>query len=334
MNHDLQPDFASDEDDLFTKGAPSTSSVVPIKNQPEETDSETPKSVSSNENSTNKSRAKKKAHPKPPRWLTNKYTISLVGLMTLLTATVTYVGPNKFVQQLDAITLPSLSDGDIQDEMWQQKISELSTQFEASQEKVAEIQSNLGRNASYQEQISELRTNQRELISRMEGIHQNLNATLSKLDSLESDMLTFATTDRDFGNLLSQVQSANSAVQKLTSQTERNTKNFGWLANRTEALEDWKESNMEPNRIVSEQSSSQSKELVQSRIVKGSPVKRVVQWEIKLASFERSIAFLKNKSSNQKLRVTIGTNVPNCGKVSSMNAVDRTITAGTCVIRS
>jgi len=54
MNHDLQPDFASDEDDLFSKGAPSTSSVVPIKNQTEETDSETPKSESSQENSTNK----------------------------------------------------------------------------------------------------------------------------------------------------------------------------------------------------------------------------------------------------------------------------------------
>ena len=79
MNHDLQPDFASDEDDLFTKGAPSTSSVVPIKNQPEETDSETPKSESSNENSTNKSRAKKKAHPKPPRWLTNNTPFHLSG---------------------------------------------------------------------------------------------------------------------------------------------------------------------------------------------------------------------------------------------------------------
>lgn len=266
-----------------------------------------------------------------PQWLKNKYFLGTASILGLTVAAAIYIGPQEFVTRISSITLPSLSKGDIQQELWQQKIREVESQVESSnaivkdyENKFGELSSSVSDTRLLNEKIATLTQNLSRLEGNLQALSQTSNVTFSRISTLEEDLLTIATNTGGDNKLKSEISRIAIELGNIATETTKNTKNIGWLANRTKKLEDAAKKD-EPVKVAGAISKT-------SITTKGQPTVRKIQWKVKLANYSRGVAFIQNEVTNQKLRVSIGVNVPNCGTVTKLDPSSKTISAGHCTI--
>lgn len=307
---EVQPDFANDDSDGLA-------SVTRFPNEHTESASEqVPDSPEPTKNGM-------------PGWLKSKYSIGLAVLIAGSAGTVATLGPDKFVQTVSELSLPTFSDGNARKRVIDQKFAELEAQTRSAKELAQTVNNQSSNQASDIQQSADTALQVGEVNkASVQRLNENLVQILERVEALEQEVLMIATSTQNggVGNVSEKLNDISGAMAEIASDVDTNTKNFGWLANRTKALEQRQESTQEPV------SSSTDKQVQNKFTGNGKPAVEKSPWVVKLANFNAKLGFLLNTVTGQKLRVKPGVDVPNCGKVTAMSAETSSITAGSCVI--
>tara|TARA_E500000331_G_scaffold318846_1_gene331156 strand:+ start:187 stop:1131 length:945 start_codon:yes stop_codon:yes gene_type:complete len=307
----FNPDFASDENDGLA-------SVTPFPKEQND---------KAREQAVDKAKSVKRSQS---TWYTSKYIVGSLIVAIGIGATVTAMGPDKFYVAVSNLSLPGFKDNSNRQNLLEQKLASLQAQTDSVKELAQTVNINNRSQTTDLKQSAEAALETGELNkASVQRLNENLSQLLQRVDALEQEVLIIATSGPSAGieDVKEKLVTVTGSLSKIAGDVDTNTKNYGWLANRTKSLEEWKSS--------SESDTPRDKESTDALRFKGvgKPVVERSPWVIKLVNFNAKLGFIVNTVTGQKLRVKPGVNVPNCGNVTVMSAQTNTIKAGSCLLQ-
>lgn len=155
----------------------------------------------------------------------------------------------------------------------------------------------------------------------------------SEIDSLKRMIQELKNSNKNEGveEILSVVKDikdslseTNKKVDELVDRVVKLEKNAGWYHNRISSLEAGNAGSSPSSKAVNTANNANSSKRVD---LKGQSA-----WVVNGAS--NNVAFIQNKHTGSKLRVTRGFDVPSCGQVTDINPTNKSVTTVSCLINN
>jgi len=244
-----------------------------------------------------------------------------------------------FTPMISSKIMPYLGFGAIPE--WQNATDELHLKIISADQNIASLNqaqnSLLLKQQHFQAKLIELQALEQTIANNklaLEVLNEELGGLVNGFSSLKGEIKgQVQGSDEVRSTLSGRLEFLGTWLEEIQSQSDTLSKNNGWLFNRLDKLEAWREE-VGPQIKNTEQAApdtfSKSKAFSTGRAAISKKLKPKMPW--KFVASNDSVAFIINKNSAQRLRVTVGFEVPKCGVVESIDPVKQIVKTNGCTI--